>query len=150
MSDAFRLRHIFAHEAAPNVIVDASTCEKILTAVTSWINAIDAILWASVYANLPLTQAEMNEYAGREVSAARAELAIVLKQALSDARVAENASWLRVNHFAWMKVTMDWSRNTYGRLEGTMWPSVGGNELAKALRARAEQVRNWVATQDPG
>ncbi len=150
LAETFRLRHIFAHEAAPNVSVSADKCGQLFGAVDRWIQAVDAVLWATVYQNLPLTTYEMNQHAGTEVQAARQELADAMRIAMSDARSAGSASWLRKNHFAWMKVTMDWREKTYGSLQGTMWPSVAANALAGAIQSRAEQVKGWNSTQDIG
>jgi|GEM_PF-1075910 len=59
-----------------------------------------------------------------------------MRRARSNARAAGSAAWLRRNHFAWKNVTMDWARNTYGSLQGSMWPAVGGADLASNLHRR--------------
>jgi hypothetical protein len=148
LAEAFRLRHIFAHEAASAITVSADECGCLLEAVDRWIQAVDAVLWSSVHKDLPLTQYEMNQHAGAEVLAARNELASAMRKALSEARSAGSASWLRNNHFAWMKATTDWTRNTYGSLQGSMWPAVAGSDLAKAIQIRSEQVMDWNNSQD--
>ncbi|MHB1083566.1 MAG: hypothetical protein ACYCZA_01820 [Thiobacillus sp.] len=148
LAEAFRLRHIFAHEAASEVSVSADQTRLLLEAVNQWIRAADAVLWTTVHKDLPLTQSEMNEHAGAEVIAARKELADAMKIALRDARKAGTASWLRSNHLAWSRVTMDWTRNTYAILDGTMWRAVGGSDLAKAIQSRTEQVRGWNSSLD--
>lgn len=149
LATAFTLRHIFAHEAAPSVVVTADQCKTLLGAVAQWVVGINAVLWATAYRNLPLTQYEMNQHARAEVLEARGKLAKAMRKAHSDARAVGSSSWLRSNHFAWMKVTMDWARGAYGSLQGTMWPSVGGADLARAIRTRAEQVIGWNGSQNP-
>jgi len=149
LAEAFRLRHIFAHEAAPSVKVGADECRGLHGAVAQWVAAVDAVLWATAYQHLPLTQYEMNMHARSEVLEARRRLAKAMRKALSDARVAGSAAWLRRNHFAWMNATMDWAHSTYGSLQGTMWPAVGGTDLAKAIQTRAEQVIGWNSSQNP-
>jgi len=153
LAEAFRLRHIFAHEAAPYVEVSAEECRGLHGAVTQWVKAVDAVLWATAYQHLPLTQCEMNMHAGSEVREARKLLAKAMRKALAHARSERSARWLRQNHSAWMDATMDWSRGTYGSLEGTMWPAVRGTDLARAIQARAEQVaewNNWQKPEEPG
>lgn len=149
LAEAFRLRHIFAHEAAPTVAINADECISLLGAVERWVAGVDAVLWATTYRNLPLTQWEMNQHAHAEVQEARKKLASAMRKALSDARTAGSASWLRSNHFAWMKATLDWTRDTYGSLQGTMWPAVAGSDLARALQVRTAQVMDWNSSQSP-
>ena len=149
LAEAFRLRHIFAHEAAPSIAVNANECSSLLGAVERWVAGVDAVLWATAYQNLPLTQREMNQHARTEVREARKKLASAMRKALSDARTAGSASWLRSNHFAWMKATMGWTRKTYGSLQGTMWPAVADLDLARAIQVGAEQVMGWNSSQNP-
>lgn len=148
LEKAFKLRHIFAHEAATSVKVGAEECRELHGAVAQWVKAVDAVLWATAYQHLPLTTYEMNMHARSEVLEARRRLAKAMRKALSDARAAGSAAWLRRNHFSWMNATMDWARSTYGSLQGTMWPAVGGAELAKAIQSRAEQVISWNSSQN--
>lgn len=150
LAEAFRLRHIFAHEAAPFVKVSADGCLKLHGAVAKWVTAVNAILWATAFQHLPLTQCEMNMHASVEVIEARKKLAKAMRKALTGARTSGSAAWLRKNHFAWMNATMDWVRGTYGSLQGSMWPAVGGADLAKAIQTRAEQVILWNESQNPG
>lgn len=149
LAEAFRLRHVFAHEAAPSVRVGADECKELHSAVAQWVTAVDAVLWATAYQHLPLTQHEMNMHAHSEVLEARKKLAKTMRKALSDARAAGSAAWLRRNHLAWMNATMDWARGAYGSLQGTMWPAVGGADLAKAIQTRAEQVAGWNRSKNP-
>lgn len=149
LAEAFELRHIFAHEAASDLTVDTMKCRALFDAIKQWIEAIDAVLWATVRQNLPLTQAEMNQYARSEVSKARDKLASELRRARAIARAAGNSSWLRQNHSAWKKVTYDWAKQTYGSLRGSMWPAVGGSDLARAINGRVEQLNSWNVSQEP-
>ena len=149
LAETFRLRHIFAHEAAHDLVVDTDTCVRSLSAVKEWITGVEAVMWVTVYANYPLLTSEMNQHAFAEADAARKKLAIAQKQAMSAARLNGSASWLRANHFAWKRVTRDWFDNTYFNLDGTMWRSVGANDWAIAIRDRAELVSHWVKSQSP-
>jgi hypothetical protein len=149
LSEAFRLRHIFAHEAAPLVTVNADDCRRLHAAIAQWVEAVEAVLWATVYQHQPLTQYEINMYSRAELLEARKKLAKAMRKALSNARTAGSAAWLRQNHFAWMRAIMDWEHGTYGSLKGSMWPAVFGVDLAKAIQARVEQVIAWNASRNP-
>lgn len=144
LAEAFRLRHILAHEAANDLVVSAAECDRLLTSVEQWTKAVDAVLWATVRAHLPLTGAEMRQHAGHDWRAARRELAVAMRTARAHACKTGTASWLRGNHMQWMRVTRDWFEVTYGRRQGTMWPGVYMKRFADAMRARAEEVTGWV------
>ncbi|WP_139237466.1 lysozyme inhibitor LprI family protein [Variovorax sp. OV329] len=150
IGEAFRLRHILAHEAAPRLVVDAETCARALDSVQQWIEAVAAVIWATVYKDVPLSTYEMNMHARGKVQSARTELAKHLRNALEAERKNGSAKWLRENHRDWHRVVTTWAQQTYGRLEGTMWPSVGGYDLADAIAARAKQMAAWVRSTDPG
>lgn len=147
LDEAFRWRHIFAHEAAVSVELPADRCKALLNAVVQWTQAIDGLLWATAYRDLPLTQYEMNVHAGKEVAEARARLAKAMRKA---SRVMEKRS-LRKNHFTWRTQTNEWSDIAYGGRDGTMWPAVRGTHLAKAYDFRAEEVLACISSLDePG
>lgn len=148
LSEAFRFRHIFAHEAAPTVEITADECRKLHSALRLWIKAVDAVLWATAYRNEPLTQYEMNMHSRDEIIKARSNLAKAMRKALTDAKKVGTASSLIKNHFAWKRAIYDWYKMTYGSLDGTMWPSIAGNDLVIAIEARAEQVKMWNSWQD--
>lgn len=145
LDEAFKLRHILAHEAAPSVIIDAEKCQRLYDSIKQWTKGIRAILWATIYKDEPLTTAEMNKKASADVVDARDNLSRTMRKALSVARSDGRASWLRKNHFAWRTVTQDWTRGSYGSLEGTMWPAISGAELAQAIEARTKIISNWVS-----
>lgn len=149
LSETFRLRHILAHEAATSLQIDAEACGTMWNAVQTLLRAINAVLWATVYKKLPLTQAEMTKHAYADVLEARKELAEVLRRARNLACRDGTSAWLRATHFAWMKVMADWYRNTYGKLQGTMWPAVSGADRAAAIRSRVKQISQWVRYQQP-
>lgn len=143
LSEVFRLRHIYAHETASTINVDSEECLQLHGAVGRWINASNAVLWATAYKDKPLTQVEMNESVFSEVREARNELAKTMRVALSIARENGRASQLRKNHYDWMTVTKNWINYAYLSRQGTMWPAIGGSDLIRAIRARVEQVNGW-------
>ena len=149
LSEAFRLRHILAHEAATNLQIDADTCRTMWNAVQTLLKGINAVLWTTAYKKLPLTQAEMAKHAYADVREARKELAEVLRRARNLSRSDGTSAWLRANHIAWMKGMTDWYRNTYGKLRGTLWPSVSAADRAAVIRSRVEQISQWVRWQQP-
>ena len=140
VGEAFRLRHIFAHEAAPSVVVDEETCVRLLDSVRLWMRATNAVLWPTVSKNKPLTTLEMRQHAVGEVSSARNQLATVMRTALRIERKTGTSGSLWKNHRDWRRVVNDWLAMTYSRLDGTMWPAIRAADFASAVRARAKQV----------
>jgi hypothetical protein len=149
LAEAFRLRHIFAHEAAANFVVKADTTERLWASVSTWIDATEAILWATAYAGEPLTQGEMNLRAGAELQSKRGDLAGLLWLALDWARTENKTKWLRSSQRTWSAAVKDWSRSTYGSLEGTIWPGVAASETANTVQARIDQLHGWLTWQNP-
>lgn len=147
LDEAFRLLHTMAHEAAPALKVQEAQCRRLLAAVVTWVEAIEAVLWTTIYKDAPLTQTEMNHHAGRDLAVARTTLADAMRRALVGQRSYGRASWLRRNHFAWKRALVDWQHNSYGSLMGTMWPGVSAADTASAMRARAQQVEGWYQSQ---
>ncbi|WP_321922246.1 hypothetical protein [Burkholderia sp. BCC1998] len=149
LSETFRLRHILAHEAATSLQIDADACRTMWNAVQTLLRGTNAVLWATVYKKLPLTQAEMTKHAYADVLEARKELAEILRHARNLACRDGASAWLRATHFAWMKVMADWYRNTYWKLQGSMWPAVSEADRAAAIRSRVKQISQWVRWQQP-
>ncbi len=148
LAEAFRLRHILAHEAAAELVVGAETAERLWAAVSSWIKAIEAVLWTTAYADEPLTQHEMNVHAGKGLRATRTTLARLLRIARSWATEENRSAWLRSNQRLWSRASADWTRGTYATLDGSMWPSVAAGDAQRTVQARIEQVKAWLNSQD--
>lgn len=148
LSEAFRLRHIFAHEAALSTKLNVAECRVLHSSIVQWTNAIRAVLWDTAYQNFPLTQSEQNIATHNEVRLARDALAKTIRKARSHARATGSAAWFRRNHLAWMRVTKEWTCGAYGALQGTLWPAVGGVDLVRAFQIRAEQLMEWYISQN--
>lgn len=148
LSEAFRLRHILAHEAAAGLDIDNHKAKTLLTAVEQFTAGVSAVLWKTVFKDLPLTQTEMNIHAIEDGKTARNELATVLRAAKNLAIERSNLKWFRANHTAWKNFTLDWCRNTYGSLDGTMWPAIKNSEYAERTKNRIEQLTQWVKSQN--
>ncbi|WP_250519631.1 lysozyme inhibitor LprI family protein [Caballeronia sp. NCTM1] len=148
ISRAFELRNILAHEAAATLRIRRSACLEIVNAVRDFIFGVDAVLWATAYAHLPLTQFEMNVHAGEELGRARRDLEAALQDA-RDISPAETRRWLMANQAEWQRVLDDWHDHTYRTLDGTIWPAVGAAELTKVVRSRRDQIAAWVLAINP-
>lgn len=147
---AFRIRHIYAHEAAVNFEIEKTECRKMVSSIGKLMQAIDAALWVTVFKNHPLTQIEMTVNAIAEARKARSELAVVLKKTRRIAQRDKMSAWLRNNHRLWTEATRDWYKNTYSAQQGTIWPSLANADMAETYRARARQLKSWNDAGSPG
>lgn len=145
----FHLRHVLAHEAVPFMEVSIEEARSALRAVKLWMVAIEAILWATVFKDEPLTQMEMTGKAMSEVSAARPLLAKAMWRALRCATDEGTRPRLRANHRDWKAAARGWVDFAYWSRDGSMWPAIGGSEYARELTARAKRVNEWVDSHEP-
>jgi hypothetical protein len=145
---AFKLRHVLAHEAASRLELERADVERLFTAVWLLIDGIDAVLWATVYADMPLTQTEMNIKAGETLGEARDAMKAVLARTSDLAeRQDGDASWVAESQAKWQAYRTHWLESTYRKLQGTMWPAVGAHDEESMTKHRADELRHWNATQ---
>ncbi|WP_341315682.1 hypothetical protein WN982_10835 [Paraburkholderia sp. IMGN_8] len=149
LSDLFRLRHILAHEAASGLQVRNSTVSEMHKCACLLIEGTDAVLWSTAYQSLPLTQTEMNIHAAQLATKAASAMDVELNIGLACASDSTITEWLTKHQAEWMRLCDDWYKNTYGSMQGTMWPSVAGVDRARVIEARTEQIRQWVRVIRP-
>ena len=102
LSEAFRLRHILAHEAAPKLGIDQEGALQLLQTVETWLDAVDGILWMTVWKEVPLTQVEMNMASMPAIEASRMKLANALRSLRGSLENKRRRS-LTINHMDWRK-----------------------------------------------
>lgn len=149
VEEVFRVRHILAHEAAPNFALTKSDAARMLQSVILLVEGFDAVLWQTAYAHLPLTTYEMNVQAGSELTDAKRRLSEIVVRTLKLAQSAgaPQADWFRKHQERWQDLNNDWFHHTYGQMDGTMWPSVSALEETEAIEARIGQLSRWNASQ---
>lgn len=149
VQEIFRVRHILAHEAAPNLEVSKADANRMLDSVVRLVTGIGAVLWATAYADLPLTTYEMNVRASTELLAARERLAAVIARTrdLAKKRNCDDASWFTEHQARWQALSDEWFQRTYGKLDGTMWLSVSALEERDWIEGRTKQLTQWNASQ---
>jgi hypothetical protein len=148
VQEVFRIRHILAHEAAPRLNVRRSDAQDMLNSISTLARGIDAVLWATAYADLPLTTYEMNVRAGSELRAARERLAAVVEGTRTHLESGGgDGTWFIAHQGRWQALTDEWFQHTYGKLDGTMWPSVSALEEKDWIDARTKQLAQWNASQ---
>lgn len=144
---AFELRHIYAHELALDVPLIPGDIYRAYEATRTFLFATDRLLWAQLYPDAPLTQADMNRKASEEYEVEDARLKQVCAELLpflDDYRrttfEAAQAAW---------EAFRDQHAETYaGRFrEGTIWPLLLTTEAAALTVARREQLESMLESE---
>lgn len=147
---AFERRHILAHEAATKFEISYEDANSAIDACSTFTNALDSVLWATVWKDTPLTQYEMNMAARQGRNSARLALAADLRKAFAAATKDGEREWFRRMHLAWKKFSMEWQEREVSRFEGgSMRPLIFFSSQERALVARREAIRNWLNLKDP-
>lgn len=146
----FEHRHILAHEAALNYEIDRDAAECALISVQTLIAATEAVLWATAWRHLPLTQFEMNVEAWARASEARKDLAGRLRQARSLlASDAERRHELASSHRLWRHYYRSARTLEGSQLDGSMGSMIYAGATERIVRARAEDIGRLIALLDP-
>lgn len=149
VNDLFRLRHILAHEAASPLKLRISTVKEMYKAALMLVEGTSAVLWATAYSELPLTQFEMNMHALKRVDEETQRMETAFAQVIAYAPNQQVSDWVQGNQDDWVRVCNEWFDNTFGKLDGTMWGSIIGHGRADAIKARTEQLNEWVNANKP-
>lgn len=147
---AFERRHILAHEAATQFELSFEDAKSAVEACTQVTRAIDAVLWATVWKHLPLTQYEMNVAACLQRDTARAALAATLRKAMVVATEDGERATFRKMHRAWKAYNDQWTSWESAQFAmGSMRPMLLAGSQERALVARRESVQNWLNVMRP-
>lgn len=87
LAQLFTHRHVLAHEAAMGYVIAVDQANASIEAVQQFMLGVDAVLWATIWADVPLTQREMTDKAWRDMGAARKRLADLLRSLRKTARL---------------------------------------------------------------
>ncbi|MBI5430497.1 MAG: hypothetical protein HY938_08585 [Nitrosomonadales bacterium] len=145
--EAFRLRHIFAHEAAAQLVLNREDALRIIDSIRELTDGIDAVLWVTAYADLPLTQAEMTQHAYRNYQEEYEKLQTIIAHATKVAESNGIIDWFIANQRSWELFCKDWVEGGYRNQTGSMWPSVATSEHANLIRQRAEALKGWISSR---
>jgi hypothetical protein len=98
----FEHRHIVAHEAAPSFHVSHQNASQAIWAVSAITDALDVVLWTTVWKDEPITFPERRDRAVLRIMAARRALAAVLRE-IRKLNVEERSASLRALHLGWKR-----------------------------------------------
>lgn len=131
---AFEQRHILAHEAASDYVVTYSEALNAIDSVRELIKGLDALMWATIWHSVPLTQRELNEDAYISMQAARRKLA----ERLRDHR--HDDPEFRTLHFAWKRYFRAVLEFKSREIMGSIRPLIYAKTAERMLKARIDDL----------
>lgn len=144
VDEAFKLRHILAHEAAAGLELDADNVREMLSAVLGLVLALQKVVEETLYSGSRKSMVEMTIEQTRLQQDAITRLDEAVQRAI-EMQPAEQRHWVQESHKKWAEFREHWNSMSYGRLEGTNWPFTRAREDIKMIEARIEEVRFWSA-----
>jgi hypothetical protein len=149
VEEVFRLRHIFAHEAAAQHNVDKEHALQMINAIQDFTDGMYAVLWDTAFSNLPLTTRELNQYTYQNYQEENEKLMAVIAQAT---RIAERdgiSNWFVTNQKSWESFCQGWIEQGYRNQNGSVWNSEANSEHATLIQQRTEMLIKWISSRDP-
>jgi hypothetical protein len=150
LAHAFERRHILAHEAATNFEVSFDDAKSAVDSCAGFVIALDAVMWSTIWKDLPLTQYEMNVAAWSRCKAERMRLAADLRAALAVATGNGERARFRNLHAAWKALNKEWiAWEDEVFAMGSIRPMITASSRERALRARREALQGWLSLMRP-
>ncbi|SEK98919.1 hypothetical protein SAMN05518845_10414 [Variovorax sp. YR750] len=147
---AFERRHILAHEAATKFELSFDDAKSAVDSCAAFVNALDAVMWSTVWKDLPLTQYEMNVEAWSCCKAERRALATEIRAALAVATQKGERTRFRDLHAAWKEFNKRWvAWEDESFAMGSIRPMIAAGSRERALRARREAIQGWLSLMRP-
>jgi len=150
LAKTFERRHILAHESADRYTVTFEQAQTALTCVAEFSQAMDAILWVTIWKDAPLTQYEMNVHAANETRKVRAELAKKIKKALLIASEESQRARFRRMYLKWReyyKLWIQWQDEHF--VTGSIRPLMAATNRTVAFKSQLADISNWISQIRP-
>ena len=107
--------------------------------------ALDAVMWSTIWKDLPLTQYEMNDEAWFCYKTERRALAAEIRKALAVATERGERARFRKLHAAWQECNkrwLAWKDESFAM--GSIRPMIAAISRERALRSRREDIQDWL------
>lgn len=145
ISETFQRRHILAHEAATNYSVSFQEAQGAVKCVEDFARALDAVMWATIRKDDPLTQYEMNLFAWKAHRVTRNKLAERLKEGLAIASEVGLRRKFRQLHSSWKQYAGDWVQwENEQFITGSVRPLLAALARDRTFKARLADVDEWI------
>ena len=134
----FEHRHIAAHESAPNFQVSHQHASQAVWAVSAITDALDVVLWTTVWKDQPITFPERRDKAVQRIMAARRSIAAALRQ-IRKQNVAERSASLGALH-------LGWKRHRKNLVDFASMGMVGSPRVVTRCDIDADAYERWLET----
>ncbi|POA21549.1 hypothetical protein C1886_04560 [Pseudomonas sp. FW300-N1A1] len=140
---AFDARHILAHESASQYEVSFEGASAAVESVKSFTEVVDAILWATIWKEKPLTQYEMNVSAYERYKATRLALSNAIRVKRSELEDDSSKSRFRRLHLQWKKWSLEWCNFNADRFwGGSIRPMILADSLQESAKNRLKEIED--------
>jgi hypothetical protein len=150
LSRAFKDRHILAHETASGFQLSFEDAKGAIDSCALMVQALDAILWATIWKDEPLTQYERNCAAWKSCDGVRASLVSTLWRALTVAKeTGDRASFCEMQ-VKWKKFDREWMGwESQFLWDGSIKGMLVASSMESRLQIRKNAIEGWLALISP-
>ncbi|WP_430389598.1 hypothetical protein [Dyella sp. 20L07] len=135
LTELFEQRHTLAHEAAMGYVVTATQAKAAIDTIGLFMAGMDAVLWATIWKDEPLTNREMTDRAHEGMISARQALADLLREARLHRRLD------RHRHVLWRQYFVRYMDGYADDVMGSIRPQLYFSKAADMLRDRIQQLQ---------
>jgi hypothetical protein len=150
LSKTFEQRHILAHESATQYLITYEDADSAIASVAALAKATDAILWATIWKDRPLTQYDRNVEAFKKANEAQKILFALTKRSLRIAKENGELDRFREMYSVWRQYYDQWSswqNETFSM--GSIAPRIRATTLDLAVRCLVRQLAMWIGNMRP-
>lgn len=150
LSRTFERRHVLAHEAATNYQVSYNDALSAVASCAAFHEALNGVLWGTVWKDVPLTHYEMNVAAWDRCAAHRKTLAKTLRRALRIATEDGDRARFRRMHGEWKNFSKRWATwEAEPFAMGSIRPLFDAISMERTLAAREDAILGWIERMRP-
>ena len=143
----YNLRHIYSHEFNNDNRINSVDALRLINSAILFLKAIERLMWDTIYKGQPVTQYEMNQYAGDLLDKSDEKLK-ELESLLID-KIGEYSVEFKNIQNLWRDFRDENSRllADYGGKGGTIWPTLYGSYMTESTNKRIEELK-WLLKQE--
>lgn len=150
LSRTFKYRHILAHETASGFQLSFEDAKGAVDSCELMVKVLDAILWATIWKDEPLTQYEMNCAAWKSCDNVRASLVSTLWKALTVAKETGHRASFCEMQVKWKKFDREWTDwESQFLWDGSIKGMLIASSRESKLQIRKNAIEGWLSLVDP-
>ena len=150
LAETFARRHILAHEAAVSYKVSCKDAETAVVVCSELCEALEAILWSTIWKDVPFNQVEMNDEAWEKSQRTRLRLTSSVKLGLAIARADGSRQRFITQHLAWKRYAsslLRWLDEPFSM--GSIRPLLASRDRDMVWLHRCDELDKWIGRMRP-